>query len=103
MNQHALAAACGVNQSMISEYEHDAVLFGAEILVKMANALETTMDAIMLGEPSQDETNLLTWFRALGPTERTALLTIAKTMAAPKQEQPAEAEPVRRKRRVGEQ
>lgn len=87
MNQQALASACGVNQSMISDYERDAALFGADILVKMASALETTMDSIMLGKPTQDEANLLAWYRACGPHERAALLTTAKAMAGSKQEQ----------------
>ncbi len=103
LNQTQLGGECGVDQSMISDYEKNLAVFNAAILVKMALALDTTMDAIMLGEPNQDEANLLAWFRSCGPNERAALLTTAKAMASTSAAVPVAIEkPEPRKRAVNE-
>lgn len=73
LSQQSLAASCGVNQSMVSEYENNKAEFSASILVKLAEALQTTMEDIMVGIEDPGEASLLAWYRACGTAERSAL------------------------------
>lgn len=50
LSQEKLAETIGVGQGMLSTYELDQVVFGADILEKLASGLHTTMDYIAMGE-----------------------------------------------------
>lgn len=84
MGQEDLAAAIGVNQSMISEYENDKAMFSAAILVSLAEALETTMDNVMYGDSRVDamEAGLVGAFRAMQPKHREITYESARAFAA---------------------
>lgn len=54
LNQTQLGALVGVDQSTISDYENGSG-FGADILMALAEALETTPETIMGGAPADIE------------------------------------------------
>ena len=84
MRQAELAALVGVTQSMISDYESKGVMFDADKLQALAEALKTTMDYIMYGEGEidKDEAMLIGYFRAMAPELRGALVKSASAFAA---------------------
>ena len=84
IGQAQLGALVGVNQSMISDYESKGVMFDADKLQALAEALNTTMDYIMYGDSDvdPDEAALIGAFRAMSPELRSTLLKSATAFAA---------------------
>lgn len=83
LNQTQLAAAVGVTQSMISDYESKGVMFQADVLAKMAEVLGVSMEAIMQGQslPDQQELNLVRLYRTMSEESRQTLMATARAFA----------------------
>jgi transcriptional regulator with XRE-family HTH domain len=83
LNQQQLAAAAGVTQSMISDYESKGVMFQADVLARMAQALGVDMETIMQGGSvaDQGEMALISAYRTMSEESRQTLLTTARAFA----------------------
>lgn len=83
LNQQQLAAAAGVTQSMISDYESKGVMFQADVLARMAQALGVDMETIMQGDSSVDqrEMALISAYRTMSEESRQTLMATAKAFA----------------------
>lgn len=83
LNQQQLAAAAGVTQSMISDYESKGVMFQADVLARMALSLGVDMETIMQGESMADprELALISAYRTMPEESRQTLLATARAFA----------------------
>lgn len=82
LNQTQLGAAVGVDQSVISDIERGAG-FGADVLIGLADALNTTPHFIMRGgtDEAAQEAHLLGLFRACKPSDKLLLMETARAFA----------------------
>ena len=88
LTQVQLAKKAGVSQPTVSAYESDpGAGYRAEILFKIAAALETTPEYLMRGTGAAhlsnlvaDQRELLSTIDKLSETERALLLSVAKSM-----------------------
>ena len=88
LTQVQLAKKAGVSQPTVSSYESDpGAGYRAEILFKIAAALETTPEYLMrgtgevrLGDLKSDQRELISTIDKLSESERALLLSVAKSM-----------------------
>ena len=90
LSQKELAQKLGVSQSNIYNYEMGRTEPSIEILCKLANVLDVTVDYLVgnsdeLGNVgtteqfTEEEIDLVRCYRAIGKAERLALITTAKS------------------------
>lgn len=94
MSQEELAFKIGTSQKQISRYERDDSDFTGKVLLKLADALETTSDYILGITDSPDrevrednldelETEIFTLLRSQPEDERRRALSVIKAMLIP--------------------
>jgi transcriptional regulator with XRE-family HTH domain len=79
-----LATETGINQSQISLYENDQNLPSAQVVIKFAEAFETTTDFILLGSSpydSEDE-RFITHYKSLPEEKKYHLRKLVESIHA---------------------
>lgn len=91
LTQHQLAKRAGIAQGTLGDIERGAgVQIRGKTLLSLATALQTNPDWLTSGantpakpvDPSIEESELLTIYRALPPALRTALLSLGRDLLA---------------------